>query len=84
LLKKRPDDVKAHFLLANALAARGQLNEAIGEFREVLRLEPDHEKAHIGLARALAMAGRAEEAIEQYQRALALLKSQRESGAPEK
>jgi tetratricopeptide (TPR) repeat protein len=84
LLKKRPDDVRAHFLLANALAARGQLNEAIEEFREVLRLEPDHEKAHVGLARALAMAGRAEEAIEQYQRALALLKSQRDSGGPGK
>jgi len=80
ILKKRPDHAQAHFLLGNAFAASGRLSEAIGEFRETLRLKPDFAEGHIGLARALAMTGHIDEATRHYEQALALLKSQRQSG----
>jgi len=79
ILKKRPDFAQAHFLLGNAFAAGGRLSDAMGEFRETIRLKPDFAEGYVGLARALAMSGRIDEARQHYERALALLKSQQQA-----
>ena len=40
-----PDYVKARFLLGGALVQKRRLEEALVEFREVLRLDPQNERA---------------------------------------
>ena len=45
----------AHDNLGSALFRKGQIDEAIREFQEAIRLKPDYAGAHTNLARALAM-----------------------------
>jgi len=45
----------AHYNLGNALVRKGQTDEAIRQYHEVVRLKPDYAEAHSSLARALAM-----------------------------
>ena len=49
-----PDYLEAHSNLANLLTDRGQIEDAIRHYREVLRLEPAHWKAANDLAWILA------------------------------
>jgi Flp pilus assembly protein TadD len=63
---------RAHNNLANALAERRQTADAVGHYREALRLKPDFSEAHGNLANALAKQGRAEEATREYLEALRL------------
>jgi predicted TPR repeat methyltransferase len=49
----RPDHANTHFNLAVSLRDKGDLDGAIAEYREVLRLEPDHERARSDLVIAL-------------------------------
>ena len=54
------------------LGQKGQLDEAIREFQEGLRLKPDDVDAHNHLGNTLSRKGRADEAIEQFREALRL------------
>jgi tetratricopeptide (TPR) repeat protein len=52
------------------LQARGRLDDAAGQYRQVLALAPDDALAHSNLGTALAALGRPAEAIVHYERAL--------------
>src|SRR5262249_23382348 len=45
-IELHPDDAKAHQSLGNSLRARGKLEEAILEYRVVIRLWPGHSHAY--------------------------------------
>ena len=51
------------------MAAKGQSDEAISEFRKALRLDPDSSRTHRNLGDALASQGMQEEGIEHLRRA---------------
>ena len=64
-LRLRPNYFDAHYLLGNALYAKGD-EGAIAEFREVLRLQPDYPEAHYNLGIALATRGNNDEAAREF------------------
>jgi tetratricopeptide (TPR) repeat protein len=72
--ERRPNNERAHFNLANALAKTpGRMNDAIAHYDEALRLKPDYAEAHNNLADALArIPARLNDAIAQYDEALRL------------
>jgi spermidine synthase len=59
-----PESADVRDVLGVAFASRGALEEAIGEFREAVRLEPGAAKAHWHLGSALVSAGRRVEGLE--------------------
>jgi tetratricopeptide (TPR) repeat protein len=59
----------AWLTLGNELYARGQVDEAIGYYRQALARHPDFAEAHLQLGRALAAKGRTEEAMAQLRQA---------------
>lgn len=63
---------KAHFNLANTMAKKGRLADALIEYQNAVRLAPNYEKGLYGLAWCLENLGRREEAIEIYKRILQL------------
>ena len=62
----------AHYDLGAALVQKGQIDEAINQYRESLRLKPDFTDAHYNLAITLGKKGQIDEAISQYQESLRL------------
>ena len=60
----------AHNNLGIALAEQNRLDEAMAEFREVLRIDPQDADGHHSLGNALARKGRLGEAVEQFHEAL--------------
>ena len=64
------DNWLAHSNLGVALAQTGEIEEAITQYEEALRIEPDLADAHYNLGIALARVGRMPEAIEQLEYAL--------------
>ncbi len=54
-IQLKKDDAKARFNLGVALATKGQLDEAIAEYREAIRLKKDYTEAHNNLKNALAV-----------------------------
>ena len=62
----------AHFNLGAALNEKGQTENAIRQFQEVILLKPDYADAHYNLGNALSEQGRTDEAISQFQEALRL------------
>jgi len=50
VLRVKPDNLDAHYDLACLLANYGRVDEAIREYREVLRLNPNHPQAGVELA----------------------------------
>jgi superkiller protein 3 len=45
-IRKRADDARTRGMLGDGLRLQGKLDEAIAEYREVIRLEPDQADAH--------------------------------------
>jgi len=67
-----PEVADVHNHLGIALASKGQLDAAIGEFREALRLEPDSAQTHWHLGAALADRGALDEAAGHLRRSVQL------------
>ena len=68
----RLDRFAAHRLLGQVFARHRQLDDAIAEFREAVRLRPDVADAHADLGLALSTRGQEEAAIAEYTEALRL------------
>ena len=62
----------AHYNLGVALDDQGQSDEAIRQYREVLRLKPDYARAYVNLGLALGNQGQTSEAVSSYQEAIRL------------
>jgi tetratricopeptide (TPR) repeat protein len=60
----------AHNMLGRAWFLQRQVNEAIRELQEVVRLNPDFAEAYCNLGRAYVSQGQLDEAIAYYQKAL--------------
>lgn len=67
-----PGDIGARLDLADQLARRGDLAEAVDLFHGVLAISPGTAAAHAGLGQALTGLGRLHEAEDQLERALAM------------
>jgi serine/threonine-protein kinase len=71
----RPQDSFSHIMLAYHLKEKGDLDEAIAEYREAIRLEDrGFAGAHSDLGEALTEKGQLEEAIVEFKEALRLRK----------
>lgn len=68
----KPGEPDYHNNLGNSYRARGQLDAAITEYREAIRLKPSDEVFHCNLAIAFAEKGDHEEALREYEEALRL------------
>jgi len=62
----------AHQKLGEALAGKGQVDDAIRQFQEAIRLSPGFAQAHYNLGYQLAVLGQINEAIRQFQEAIRL------------
>ena len=71
-LRLSPDYVRAHYDLANALAALGRREDAVRHYREAVRIQPQHLEAHYNLGLTLAELGRLPEAIDAFEAVLAI------------
>ncbi|MBI4477375.1 MAG: tetratricopeptide repeat protein [Acidobacteria bacterium] len=67
-----PRSAEARNNLGGALLVRGEIDAAIDELQEALRLDPAHAGAHSNLGVALSRRGRLPEAIHHYREALRL------------
>jgi len=62
----------AHGGLGTALGKKGQIDEAISQYQEALRLKPDFTDVHYNLGNALNRKGQIDEAISQFQETIRL------------
>ncbi len=62
----------AHKTLGDALAKKNQIDEAISQYQEAIRLKPNYADAYDNLGNALGMGGQIDEAIIQIQEAIRL------------
>ena len=69
---QQPDFPETHINLGVALELRGDLDGAIAEYRQALRMKPDDAKAHYNLGGALRLKGDLDGAISEYRQALRL------------
>jgi len=70
IVGRHPDLVHANH--ARMPAQQGQLDEAVQQFKEALRLNPAYAQAYINLGRALVRLGRKDEAVQDFEEALRL------------
>jgi len=71
-LAKNPRCWMAHDNLGTDLMLSGRLQEAMGHYKQALRINPDSAMAHNDLGAALMREGRLQEAISHYEQALRL------------
>ena len=64
-----PDSSQAHVMLGNALFERGQLDGALGQYLEALRLRPDNANAWERAGVVLSQQGKLAEAVQHLQMA---------------
>ena len=55
LLELYPESAQGHNSIGVAFMVKGKLDEAIGHFREALRIKPDHVNARYNLTHALEL-----------------------------
>ena len=67
-----PTSFMAHNNLGTALLRRGQTDEALAQFQQVLELQPDYEVGYYNRGHALLRKGRLDDALVQFQKAVAL------------
>jgi Flp pilus assembly protein TadD len=70
VIKFKPREAEAHYLLAVALQEEQNPEEAIAEYRAAIELAPYHARAHHNLGVILADQGKLDEAIEHYRKAI--------------
>jgi tetratricopeptide (TPR) repeat protein len=68
VVARSPEDPRARYNLALALAGLGRLDESIEELHRALELDPEYGDALFNLGSSLAQAGRFEEAAEAFGR----------------
>jgi len=66
------DNYAAHTYYGNALLSRGDINAAIAEYVEAIRIQPDYPEAHNNLGPALASEGKIDDAIKHFNVAIRL------------
>src|SRR5689334_1090297 len=71
IVSQQPNDAFARYGLAMELANRGELDHALAEFTQLLRLHPDYSAGYFMAAHQLAKAGRVGEAKEHLTRGIA-------------
>ena len=64
MLERYPKELEPHYYKANMLWERGKLEEAIVEFKEVLRINPNYALAYNSLGYLHAQTGNYQKAIE--------------------
>jgi tetratricopeptide (TPR) repeat protein len=69
-VRQSPLNARAHYSLGEALATRGQFDEAIAQFQQALEIQPDIVAAHNNLGALLGRRGRFDEAVAHYRKAL--------------
>ena len=69
-LAKNPDCWLARNNLGTLLADKGQVDEAIQNFRKAIQINPDYPEAWYNLGNTLAAQGRFDEAIQDYRKAI--------------
>jgi tetratricopeptide (TPR) repeat protein len=69
-LARNPGSWLAYNDLGNVLGRKGEVEEAIAQFRKALDLQPDYARAHLNLGILLGRKGEAREAIAQFRKAL--------------
>lgn len=69
-IKQNPLLAEAYSNLGNVYKERGQLQEALENYRHAVRLKPDFIDGYINLAAALVAAGDMEQAVQAYVSAL--------------
>ena len=70
VIKSKPREAEAHYLLAVALERDQNFEDAIAEYRVAIGLGPYHARAHHNLGVILADQGNLDEAIEHYRKAI--------------
>ena len=65
-MRFKPDYSTAHFNLGVALFDKGDVDGAIVEYEEAIRLNPDHAKSHYWFGKALAAKGLGDEAAREF------------------
>jgi tetratricopeptide (TPR) repeat protein len=71
-LKVTENNYPANNNLSAAFYQKGQIDEAIRQYQEAIRLKPDQADSHNGLGAALAKKGQTDEAIRQFKEAIRL------------
>lgn len=72
VVRCRPDDAQAWYLLSSLNGAMGRMKEAGECCRRAIALRPDYSEAHVNLGNVLLSEGRHDEAIAEYRTALGL------------
>jgi tetratricopeptide (TPR) repeat protein len=67
-----PDNGVAHFNLGDDFLQKGNLDEAVKQFQEAIRLDPAAPFAYNGLGKAYALQGKLDEAMALFSRAIKL------------
>jgi tetratricopeptide (TPR) repeat protein len=68
----KPDYVRAHLNLGNALKDQRKLGDAIAAYRVAIGINPDYAEVHSNLGNALREEGKLDEAIAAYRPAISI------------
>ena len=67
---KSPNKFRMYTNLANVLTKKGNLEEALENYKTALKINPDDEKAYLGIANVFNYQGKYDEAIKNFNTAL--------------